>query len=99
MQANDVGILLQFNPLMPNDQNGLTDFTNCTSATLVAIDPNKVRRTFTLAVADDGSQATYTTLAGDFPLNGTYEMQIVATYTTFGPIACKPFDFVVGEEL
>lgn len=99
MQANDVGVLLAFNPIQPNDQNGLTDFTSCTAATLIAIDPNKVRRTFTLAIADDGSQATYTTQAGDFPLNGSYQLQVVATYTTFGPISCPVVDFIVGEEL
>lgn len=57
-------------------------------------------QTLSCVVSGDGTYATRTTLAGDFPVPGNYEYQLLANYGSGAQILkSKPLGLVVSAAL
>jgi hypothetical protein len=80
MQAGDWGITLVF---VPRVGSGLQDFTGANSANLVVTPPGGgARKSFPLTFSGDRKTASYTTVQGDFPVDGAYSWNLEVSYPT-----------------
>ena len=90
--AGAVGVTIQ----MPADI--IQSLTGASAAEFVIVGPTGIRHVVTATPSEDGSNATYSTLATDFPLAGTYTLQMQATFT--GEVLySSEFSLTVGPRL
>lgn len=96
--AQAVGFTFSFKATYDTDTNkGRTDFTNAASAVLNCKGPDGVLRSFVCSISDDGSEVLYrTTKATDFPVNGTYNSQIIVIYEDGSVIPTDEFCIEAG---
>ena len=74
--AGDVGVQVQV-PVGP-----IQSLTNTTGVVMDIVAPNGVRHTVTGTASSDGTYGYWTTIATDFPIAGTYSVQMLATFTS-----------------
>lgn len=86
VRANDVGIVVQMNA------DDLQNLSNYTSVECTIVGPTGNRHQVACTVSVDGSTASFTTGATDFPQPGSYTLQLVAIDTA-------PTLNIVGPEL
>lgn len=96
MQATAAGVTFI---ALPRPGQFYSDFTGATQVQLVTLGPDGVRRAFDMSIAMDGSQATYVTGSGDFPIPGLYEAQVIATYGSGAVVPSDKVAIYVGSNL
>lgn len=84
-------------PIIVTPQTGanLLNFSTATSVNLVAITDRE--RSFPMAIAPDGSYASYTTAQADFPHGGVYALQVQIVYPA-GPRSVSLGNIVVDDK-
>jgi hypothetical protein len=86
MQANEIGVVILVYPIAAPPTGNPVNLIGAT-VTLRSQGPSMagarpIISNFSMTVSNDGTNATYTTQAGDFPLAGFYQLELIAVWTS-----------------